>query len=73
MALSGVRSCSHFSPGFPCGPLHCVGTMTRVLRFRSRRLRPVHAVLRTRLTGAPSAAGFAFLSARSFPRPWVRR
>ena len=23
VALSGVRSRSHFSPGFPCGPLHC--------------------------------------------------
>ena len=23
VALSGERSRSHFSPGFPCGPLHC--------------------------------------------------
>ena len=33
VALSGVRSRSHFSPGFPCGPLHC-GDHGRVLRFQ---------------------------------------
>jgi len=32
VALSGVRSRSHFSPGFPCGPLHC-GDHVRALPF----------------------------------------
>ena len=32
MALSEVRSRSHFSPGFPCGPLHC-GDHVRALPF----------------------------------------
>jgi uncharacterized protein YjbI with pentapeptide repeats len=44
VALSGVRSRSHFSPGFPCGPLHC-GDHGRVLRFQPPPHRTVRAVL----------------------------
>jgi len=42
VALSGVRSRSHFSPGFPCGPLRC-GDHSRVLRFQP----PPHRVKST--------------------------
>jgi len=38
VAFSGVRSGSQFSPGFPCGPLHC-GDHDRVPRFRLPPLR----------------------------------
>ena len=44
VALSGVRSRSHFSPGFPCGPLHC-GDHGQVLRFQPPPHRTVRAVL----------------------------
>ena len=44
VALSGDRSRSHFSPGFPCGPLHC-GDHYQVLRFQPPPHRTVRAVL----------------------------
>jgi hypothetical protein len=51
VALSGVRSRSHFSPGFPCGPLHCV-TMAGCSVSSPRRIEPCVRFSRTRLTDA---------------------
>ena len=51
VALSGVRSRSHFSPGFPCGPLRCV-TMAGCSVSSPRRIEPCVRFSRTRLTDA---------------------
>ncbi len=65
VALSGDRSRSHFSPGFPCGPLHC-GDHGRVLRFQPPPHRTVHAVLphTAHRRRSPPASGF---SRQGFP------
>ena len=51
VALSGVGSRSHFSPGFPCGLLHCV-TVAGCSVSSPRRIEPCVRFSRTRLTDA---------------------
>ena len=43
VALPDVRSGSQFSPGFPCGPLHC-GDRCQVAPFPAPARQTVHAV-----------------------------
>ena len=78
VALSGVRSCSHFSPGFPCGPLHC-SDHGRALRFQPPPLRTVHAVLphtahrrRSPPAFGLSRQGFPALGATTIPYKLIR-
>jgi hypothetical protein len=52
VALSGVRSRSHFSPGFPCGPLHCGDHSQDRSVSSPRRIEPCVRFSRTRLTDA---------------------
>ena len=59
VALPGVRSGSHFSPAFACGPLHC-GDHGQVAPFPApaatvHAVRPPHTAHRRR---SPAASGF---------------
>src|SRR5262249_30125434 len=76
--LSGVRSRSHFSPGFPCGPLHC-GDHDQALRFQPPPHRTVRAVLphtAHRRRSPPafgfSRPGFPALGATTIPYKLIR-